>query len=71
MCVTFLRAVMSFVWTFVVGTWVDRNAVLFVFGMFTLMMGVFSLSVFPVWLYGKRLRIASAEMVRPYFATPE
>lgn len=71
LCVTLFRAILGFVWSFVVGTWIDRDGVALVFGMFTLLMGVFSLSVLPVWIFGKRLRIATAEWVRPNFAKPE
>lgn len=71
LCVTLFRAILGFIWTFVVGTWIDRDGVLQVFGIFTLLMGLFSLSIIPVWLVGKRLRIVSAEWVQPYFAKPE
>ena len=58
------RAIISFAWTFFVGSWTAKAGPLQPFGIFTLLMGVFALTVIPVWLYGKRMRIATADWVR-------
>ncbi|KAI4758891.1 MFS general substrate transporter [Aureobasidium sp. EXF-3400] len=62
MVVTF-RAVISFAWTFFVGTWVESAGPAEPFGIFALLMGIFSLTTVPVWLFGKRLRFATSNLV--------
>lgn len=59
--VTLLRAIISFAWTFFVGDWVVSAGAALPFGIFTMLMGVFSLLFIPVWLFGKRFRIATAQ----------
>lgn len=58
-----LRAIISFIWTFFVGDWVTAKGAAEPFGIFAMLMGLFGLTVFPVWLMGKRLRIATADLV--------
>jgi hypothetical protein len=31
-----------------------------------MLMGLFSLLSVPLWLYGKRMRVGTADLVRPY-----
>jgi len=57
------RAIISFAWTFFVGEWAAAKGAAEPFGIFAMLMGLFSLTVVPVWLYGKRMRIATAELV--------
>ena len=57
---TIARAVVSFAWTFFVGNWVQSAGPALPFGIFGMIMGVFSLLTIPLWLYGKRMRIATA-----------
>jgi len=61
--VTCLRAIVSFSWTFFVGTWVERDGAALPFGIFGMLMGVFALLVVPFLLYGKRMRIATAKFL--------
>ncbi|KAK5130175.1 hypothetical protein LTR08_002429 [Meristemomyces frigidus] len=57
---TIARAIVSFAWTFFIGGWVDTAGAALPFGIFTLIMGVFALMTIPVWLLGKRMRIATS-----------
>ncbi|PSK48600.1 hypothetical protein B9Z65_114 [Elsinoe australis] len=57
------RAIISFAWTFFVGEWVTEAGGALPFGIFALLMAIFGLTVVPVWLYGKRMRIATAKWV--------
>lgn len=57
---TIARAVVSFAWTFFVANWVQSAGPALPFGIFGMIMGVFSLITVPFWLFGKRLRIATA-----------
>ena len=57
------RAIIGFAWTFFVGTWVETRGPAEPFGIFAMLMGLFSLTVVPVWLYGKRMRIATTAWV--------
>ncbi|KAF4548667.1 MFS-type transporter-like protein 10 [Elsinoe fawcettii] len=57
------RAIISFAWTFFVGEWVTEAGAAIPFGVFAALMAVFGLTVIPVWLYGKRMRIATAKWV--------
>ncbi|KAH7263024.1 major facilitator superfamily domain-containing protein [Fusarium tricinctum] len=61
--VTILRAIIAFAWTFFAADWVHHKGAAEPFGIFGLLMGVFSLLTFPLWMYGKRMRIATAERV--------
>ncbi|KAK5119730.1 hypothetical protein LTR85_007306 [Meristemomyces frigidus] len=54
------RSVVSFTWTFFVSGWIDTAGAALPFGIFTLIMGVFALLTIPLWLFGKRMRIATA-----------
>ena len=55
------RAVISFAWTFFVGEWVTSRGAAEPFGIFGMLMGLFSLLVIVQWLYGKRTRIVTAK----------
>ncbi|KAJ6103021.1 major facilitator superfamily domain-containing protein [Penicillium sp. IBT 16267x] len=61
--VTCMRAVISFAWTFFAGEWVTKAGAATPFGTFGALMGLFSLLVFLLWLWGKRLRIVTAKWV--------
>ncbi|BCS23784.1 uncharacterized protein APUU_40228S [Aspergillus puulaauensis] len=61
--ITCMRAVVSFAWTFFVGTWVEKAGPAVPFGVFGGMMGFFTLLLIPQWLWGKRTRIATAKWV--------
>lgn len=58
---TIVRAVVSFAWTFFVGEWIAEAGAALPFGIFGMLMGVFSLLTIPLWLLGKRMRIATAK----------
>lgn len=58
--VTILRSVISFAWTFFVADWVAEKGPAEPFGIFGMLLGIFSLLTIPLWLYGKRTRIATA-----------
>lgn len=58
-----MRAVISFSWTFFAGEWVTEAGAATPFGTFGALMGLFSLLVFPLWIWGKRLRIVTAKWV--------
>lgn len=62
--ITCFRAIIAFSWTFFIGDWAAKDGMAEPFGIFALLMGVFGLTMVPVWLYGKRLRIATANWVR-------
>ncbi|PNS17297.1 hypothetical protein CAC42_6980 [Sphaceloma murrayae] len=57
------RAIISFAWTFFVGEWVTEAGGALPFGIFALLMAIFGATVVPVWLFGKRMRIATANWV--------
>lgn len=57
---TIARSVVSFAWTYFVSEWVETAGAALPFGIFTLLMGVFALLTIPLWLFGKRMRIATA-----------
>ncbi|OQE18687.1 hypothetical protein PENSTE_c017G09021 [Penicillium steckii] len=61
--VTCMRAIISFSWTFFAGEWVSKDGPAIPFGVFGALMGIFSLLTVPVWLWGKRIRIATAKWV--------
>lgn len=58
--VTILRAVVAFAWTFFVSEWVTSDGPAEPFGIFGMLMGLFSLLIFPLWIFGKRMRVATA-----------
>ncbi|GAB1738697.1 hypothetical protein NU219Hw_g3493t1 [Hortaea werneckii] len=57
---TISRSVVSFAWTFFVADWVAADGAAMPFGIFGMIMAVFALLTIPLWLYGKRMRIATA-----------
>ncbi|KAI5460933.1 major facilitator superfamily transporter [Mariannaea sp. PMI_226] len=61
LCVTILRAIISFSWTFFVLQWSEKDGPAEAFGIFGMLMGIFSLLTVPLWLWGKRSRIATAK----------
>lgn len=61
--VTCVRAIISFAWTFFVGTWVHDVGAAEPFGIFGMLMGVFGLLTIPMLIWGKRLRIWTAKWV--------
>ncbi|CEI68314.1 hypothetical protein FVEN_g5516 [Fusarium venenatum] len=61
--VTILRAIIAFAWTFFVADWIHQKGPAEPFGIFGLLLGIFSLLTVPLWMFGKRMRIATAERV--------
>lgn len=59
--ITCLRAVIGFAWTFFVGEWIEARGAAEPFGIFGMLMGLFGLLTIPIYLYGKRLRIATSK----------
>ncbi|KAH7014934.1 major facilitator superfamily transporter [Ilyonectria destructans] len=62
--VTILRAIIAFAWTFFISDWITKRGAAEPFGIFGMLMGIFSLLTIPVWLLGKRMRIATANFVQ-------
>jgi hypothetical protein len=58
--VTSFRSIISFAWTFFIETWIMERGAAEPFGIFGMLMGLFSLLLLPQWIYGKRTRIATA-----------
>ncbi|KAH8655282.1 major facilitator superfamily domain-containing protein [Xylariales sp. PMI_506] len=58
--VTILRAIIAFAWTFFVAEWIAADGAAEPFGIFAMLMGIFTLLTIPLWLYGKRMRMATA-----------
>ncbi|KAH8897807.1 major facilitator superfamily transporter [Thozetella sp. PMI_491] len=58
--VTTLRAIVAFAWTFFVAEWITQKGAAEPFGIFGMLMGIFSLLTVPLWLFGKRIRVATA-----------
>ncbi|KAI1859533.1 uncharacterized protein JN550_012051 [Neoarthrinium moseri] len=56
-----LRAVVGFAWSFFVAEWTQERGAAEPFGIFALLMGLFSLLTVPLWIYGKRMRVATAK----------
>ena len=61
--VTILRSIISFAWTFFAVEWVHSRGAAEPFGIFGMLMGLFSLTTIPLWYFGKRMRIATASKV--------
>ncbi|KAI3557096.1 major facilitator superfamily transporter [Colletotrichum abscissum] len=61
--VTIMRAIIAFAWTFFVAHWVEEKGTSEPFGVFGMLMGIFSLLTIPLWLFGKRMRIATRKLV--------
>ena len=57
---TIIRGAVSFAWTFFVAEWIGKAGPAEPFGISGMLMGVFALLTIPLWLFGKRLRIATA-----------
>lgn len=64
--VTILRSIISFAWTFFVTEWIDSRGPAEPFGIFGMLMGLFSMLCVPLWIFGKRLRIATSDRVRQW-----
>lgn len=62
---TIVRAVISFAWTFFVADWIVADGPALPFGIFGMIMGVFGLLAIPLYMYGKRMRIATAKYLPP------
>ncbi|OQO12751.1 hypothetical protein B0A48_02215 [Cryoendolithus antarcticus] len=58
---TIVRGVISFAWTFFVVEWVFTRGPREPFGIFGMLMAIFALLTIPLWIYGKRWRIATAK----------
>lgn len=58
--ITILRSIIAFAWTFFVSDWVSSRGPAEPFGIFGMLMGLFSLLVIPLWLLRKQMRIATA-----------
>ncbi|KAI0121716.1 major facilitator superfamily transporter [Xylariales sp. AK1849] len=61
--VTIFRSIIAFAWTFFVGDWIQSDGAAEAFGIFGMLMGLFALLTIPLWLYGKRMRIATASVL--------
>ncbi|KZL87475.1 major facilitator superfamily transporter [Colletotrichum incanum] len=61
--VTIMRAIIAFAWTFFVAHWVEEKGTAEPFGVFGMLMGIFSLLTIPLWVLGKRMRIATSKLV--------
>lgn len=61
--VTILRSVIAFAWTFFVAEWVHDRGAAEPFGIFGMLMGLFGLITVPLWMFGKRMRIATSARV--------
>jgi len=59
--VTCFRAIIAFCWTFFVGAWTQRDGAAEPFGIFGMLMAIFSLLTIPMMIWGKRTRIATAK----------
>lgn len=62
--VTCTRAIIAFAWTFFVGTWTHDKGFSEPFGVFGMLLGLFSLLTVVFWMWGKRFRIATTEWLR-------
>ncbi|KAL6705852.1 hypothetical protein ACN47E_006312 [Coniothyrium glycines] len=61
--ITSVRAIVSFAWTFFAGDWVTSRGAAEPFGVFTMLMGLFSLLTIPMIIWGKRTRIWTAKWI--------
>ncbi|KAL2204231.1 MFS general substrate transporter [Sarocladium strictum] len=62
--VTILRSIIAFAWSFFVAEWVQSRGGAEPFGIFGMLMGIFSILTVPVWIWGKRMRLATASKVQ-------
>jgi len=60
---TVSRAVVSLIESYYVGDWIAISGVAEPFGIFAMLMGIFGLTAVPVFIWGKRMRIATATWV--------
>ncbi|KAK2000475.1 major facilitator superfamily transporter [Colletotrichum falcatum] len=60
---TILRGFVSFAWSFFVANWVAQTGTAEPFGIFGMLMGIFALLTVPLWMFGKRMRIATSSIV--------
>jgi hypothetical protein len=60
------RGIVSFAFTWFISGWVMDQGAAKPFGVFTAIMGVFSLLTVALYFYGKRLRIATASWLAGY-----
>jgi hypothetical protein len=58
---TIVRAVIAFAWTFFISDWVISAGPALPFGIFGMIMGIFGLLAVPLYVVGKRMRIATAK----------
>ncbi|KAJ0419701.1 major facilitator superfamily domain-containing protein [Aspergillus carlsbadensis] len=56
-----VRSIISCVWTLYVVDWMHSIGPALIFGVFAIVLGVFSLLTVPLFVYGKRFRIATAK----------
>lgn len=59
--IVFIRAIISFAWTFFVSSWVAADGPMEPFGIFGMLMAIFTLTTVPMFIWGKRTRIATAK----------
>jgi hypothetical protein len=59
--VVLVRAIISFAWTYFVADWVHDRGPMEPFGIFGMLMAVFTLLTIPQAIWGKRTRIATAK----------
>jgi hypothetical protein len=58
-----VRAIIAFAWTFFVSPWVSEVGTAEPFGIFGMLMGLFTIFTIVMIKYGKRTRIATASIV--------
>lgn len=57
--IVFARSIVSFAWTFFVSNWVESAGPMQPFGIFGMLLAIFTLLTVPVYIWGKRMRIAT------------
>lgn len=60
--ITIRRSIVSFAWTFFVAQWVEKKGAAEPFGIFGILMGIFYLLTISLWVFRKRMRIATAPL---------
>jgi hypothetical protein len=58
---TIVRSVIAFAWTFFISDWVISAGPALPFGIFGMIMGIFGVLAVPLYVVGKRMRIATAK----------
>jgi len=61
---TIVRSVIAFAWTFFISDWVISAGPALPFGIFGMIMGVFGLLAVPLYVVGKRMRVATAGFLK-------